>query len=94
MMQTDRGDCLFSGLNTAIGVIAGFLVFSLGLGLYGLQFQEASTEPQMLLAMFLSTWAGAIGLAAQTIISSCSISSIKKSPAKRRMQRSTEPTSL
>ena len=68
MMQTDRWDCLFSGLNTAMGVIAGFLVFSLGLGLYGLQFQEASTEPQMLLAMFLATWAGAIGLAGIALI--------------------------
>ena len=68
MTQTSRWDCLFSGLDQAIGVIACLLVLSLGLGIYGLQLQEPSTVPQMLLALFLSTWVGVIGLAGIAII--------------------------
>ena len=68
MTQTDRWDCLFSGLEKAIGVIASLLVLSLGLGMYGLQLQEPSTVPQMILALFLSTWIGVIGLAGIAII--------------------------
>ncbi len=68
MTQTERWDCLFSGLDKAIGVITSLLVLSLGLGIYGLQFQESSTVPQMILALFLSTWIGVIGLAGIAII--------------------------
>ncbi len=68
MIQTERWDCLFSGLDKAIGVITSLLVLSLGLGIYGLQFQESSTVPQMLLAFFLSTWIGVIGLAGTALI--------------------------
>ncbi|MDA2910790.1 hypothetical protein MYX04_07660 [Nitrospiraceae bacterium AH_259_D15_M11_P09] len=68
MKQTERWDCLFSGLDKVIGMITGLLVLSLGLWIYGLQLQDASNVAQMLLAFFLSAWIGAVGMAGTTLI--------------------------
>ncbi len=68
MKQTERWDCLFSGLDKVIGVITGLLVLSLGLWIYGLQLQDASNVAQMLLAFFLSAWIGAVGMAGTALI--------------------------
>ncbi len=68
MKQTERWDCLFSGLDKVIGVITGLLVLSLGLWIYGLQLQDASNVAQMLLAFFLSAWIGAVGMAGAALI--------------------------
>jgi len=68
MKQTERWDCLFSGLDKVIGVITGLLVLSLGLWIYGLQLQDASNVAQMLLAFFLSAWIGALGMAGTALI--------------------------
>ncbi len=68
MKQTERWDCLFSGLDKVIGVITGLLVLSLGLWIYGLQVQDPSNVPQMLLALFLSSWIGAVGMAGTALI--------------------------
>ncbi len=68
MTQTERWDCLFSGLDKAIGVITGLLVLSLGLWIYGLQLQDSSSMPQMLLALFLSSWIGVVGMAGTALI--------------------------
>ncbi len=68
MKQTERWDCLFSGLDKVIGVITGLLVLSLGLWIYGLQLQDASNVAQMLLAFFLSSWIGAVGMAGAALI--------------------------
>ncbi len=68
MKQTERWDCLFSGLDKVIGVITGLLLLSLGLWIYGLQLQDSSSMPQMLLAFFLSSWIGAVGMAGAALI--------------------------
>ncbi len=68
MKQTERWDCLFSGLDKVIAVITGLLVLSLGLWIYGLQLQDSSSMPQMLLAFFLSSWIGAVGMAGAALI--------------------------
>ncbi len=68
MKQTERWDCLFSGLDKVIGVMTGLLVLSLGLWIYGLQLQDSSSMPQMLLAFFLSSWIGAVGMAGTALI--------------------------
>ena len=68
MTQKKRWDCLFSGLDKVIGVIAGLLVLSLGLWIYGLQLQESSTVHLMLLTLFLSLWIEFIGLTGVAII--------------------------
>ncbi len=68
MKQTERWDCLFSGLDKVIGVMTGLLVLSLGLWIYGLQLQDSSSMPQMLLAFFLSAWIGAVGMAGTALI--------------------------
>ena len=77
-MKIDRWDCLLSGLDTAIGVILSLLVLSLGLGVYGLQLQEPSSVPQLLLALFLSTWTGIIGLVGFAIIPVWMVARTKK----------------
>ncbi len=68
MTQTERWDCLFSGLDKVMGVITGLLLLSLGLWIYGLQLQDASNVAQMLLAFFLSSWIGAVGMAGAALI--------------------------
>jgi len=68
MKQTERWDCLFSGLDKVIAVITGLLVLSLGLWIYGLQLQDASNVAQMLLALFLSAWIGVVGMAGTALI--------------------------
>ncbi len=68
MKQTERWDCLFSGLDKVIGVITGLLLLSLGLWIYGLQLQDASNVAQMLLTFFLSSWIGAVGMAGAALI--------------------------
>ena len=68
MTQTERWDCLFSGLDKVMSVIIGLLVLSLGLWIYGLQLQDSSNVPQMLLVLFLSSWIGAVGMAGTALI--------------------------
>ncbi len=68
MKQTERWDCLFSGLDKVIAVITGLLVLSLGLWIYGLHLQDASNMAQILLALFLSSWIGAVGMAGTALI--------------------------
>ncbi len=68
MKQTERWDCLFSGLDKVMGVIIGLLVLSLGLWIYGLQLQDSSNVPQMLLVLLLSSWIGAVGMAGTALI--------------------------
>ncbi len=68
MKQTERWDCLFSGLDKVIGVITGLLVLSLGLWIYGLQLQDSSSMPQMLLALVPSSWIGVVGMAGTALM--------------------------
>ncbi len=68
MKQTERWDCLFSGLDKVMGVIIGLLVLSLGLWIYGLQLQDSSNVPQMLVVLLLSSWIGAVGMAGTALI--------------------------
>ena len=68
MKQTERWDCLFSGLDKVMGVITGLLVLSLGLWIYGLQLQDSSNVPQMLVVVLLSSWIGAVGMAGTALI--------------------------
>ncbi len=68
MKQTERWDCLFSGLDKVMGVIIGLLVLSLGLWIYGLQLQDSSNVPQMLVVVLLSSWIGAVGMAGTALI--------------------------
>ncbi len=68
MKQTERWDCLFSGLDKVIGLITGLLVLSLGLWIYGLQLQDLSNVPQMLVVLLLSSWIGAVGMAGTALI--------------------------
>ncbi len=68
MKQRERWDCLFSGLDKVFGVITGLLVLSLGLWIYGLQLQDSSNMAQMLLALLLSSWIGAVGMAGTALM--------------------------
>ncbi len=68
MKQTERWDCLFSGLDKVMGAIIGLLVLSLGLWIYGLELQDSSNVPQMLVVLLLSSWIGAVGMAGTALI--------------------------
>ncbi len=68
MSRVKRFDCLFRGTEGLMAVVAGLLLVSLSLWAYGTQIQAPADLPAALLALFLASWIGVVGLAGSALI--------------------------
>ncbi len=68
MSRVKRLDCLFGGTEGLMVVVAGLLLVSVSLWAYGVQVQTPVDLTASLLALFLASWIGVVGLAGSALV--------------------------
>ncbi len=68
MRRADRWDCLFRGLNKAVGALALLLLSGLGLEAYATMSGPEVGMASRLLALYAGTWLGILGMTGLVVI--------------------------
>jgi hypothetical protein len=68
MRRADRGDCLFRGVDKAVGALALLLLGGLGLEVYATLTGPEVGMASRLLALYAGTWLGILGMTGLAVI--------------------------